>query len=132
MNVKKMCICDFKYGGTSIDSGLSMGDLVWLSEVRLFSGYHAEFHEVHGLLQRSRSLALYVWISLWFSVCITRSALFSKSLPRRSHICLLGVDREVADKVEPPLSTSVSPAKRSQGFGVDSYWHNTRGHGHGH
>jgi len=28
MNVKKMCICDFKYGGTSIDSGLSMGDLV--------------------------------------------------------------------------------------------------------
>jgi len=53
-------------------------------------------------------------------MCITRSAISSKSLSRRSHICLLGVDHEVSDKVEPPFSTSVSPAKRR----VDGYWHN--------
>jgi len=30
------------------------------------SGYHAKFHEGHGLIQRSRSLALYMWINLSF------------------------------------------------------------------
>ena len=57
--VARLRVCDFNYGGMPIDSGLS-GRLRLTLKGSAFFGYHAEFHEVRGLIQRSRNLDLYV------------------------------------------------------------------------
>ena len=58
--VVRLCICDLKYGGLSIDSGLSMGDLVWLSEVRLFLATIRNF---------TKAMVWYSSVAVWSSMC---------------------------------------------------------------
>jgi hypothetical protein len=50
----------FKYGGLSIDCGLSMGDLVWLSEVGLFPATMRNF---------TKAIVWYSSVAVWPCMC---------------------------------------------------------------